>query len=371
MALALADSILDRLLRSTLGPAGQDAGNRVSLEGLTLLPRADGVLEIGIRKLEAASLRMASGSLVLEVGRLALEKLVAVMTIEDGRPHLSALEAAAGELSGVKVHGPLPLPSRAAGIAGCCLGPLADAEGTIRAEIIDAHLMFDAFVMVPMRQGRIDFNDATVEHLGPNSRMGVSRLGIYVDAPNGRSYLYQFASAPVAGVGYEQRGTLLGRFVTDRGSLHVQRFGEWLLRQPLGGQAHGLTEQARLLFDRTALSGDVQLGDGTLAAPALKAQLAGRAEGRNVVRLHSEAVGRGLTADMAALSVGNASLNLGQTRIDCEQLAGSLTLRLFLEDGQLCFSLDVADMKISRLRLQPQDSYGDGRAPGRTPPARL
>ena len=71
--------------------------------------------------------------------------------------------------------------------------------GALNAEITDAHLLFDAQVRVPIARGVVDFNRATVEHVGPDSRMGVSRMGIYVDAPNGRSYLYQFPSAPVAG----------------------------------------------------------------------------------------------------------------------------------------------------------------------------
>ena len=362
MASALADSIIDMLLRSTLSSAGQGAGNRVSIEELTVHPRADGALEIGIRKFAAASLRVASGPLALEVGQLALESLVAVVGIEGGRPRLSTLEAASGELSGVKVHGSLPFSSqvgdsktkRPRTATTWCLDPLSTADGTIRAEIIDAHLIFDAFVTVPMRQGLVSFKDATVEHVGPDSRMGVSRLGIYVDAPNGRSYLYQFSSPPVAGVQYEQRGALLGPWVTDRGSLRLQPFGEWLLRQPLQAHGHGLTEQARLLFDRTALSGDLQLGDGTFGGPALNAEFAGRAEGRNFVRFHSEAVGRGLTADIAALSVQNARLGLGTMRVACEQIAASLTLHLFPEAGLLRFSLDVPDMKISHVRLQPQ-----------------
>jgi hypothetical protein len=297
---------------------------------------------------------------VLEVGKLVLDRLVALVHVEGGRPRLSCVEAAGAELSSVKLHGPLRLPPQARGgkttgtvaDTSWSLGPLAAADGTIRAQIVDAHLLFDADVTVPIRQGRIDFKEASVEHVGPDSRMGVSRLGLYVDAPNGRSYLYQFSSPPVAGVEYERRGALLGPWVTDRGSLRLQAFGEWLLRQPLGGQANCVTEQARLLLDRTAVSGDVRLSDGRFAAPGVQADVVGRAEGRNVVRLHSQAVGRGLTGEMPSLSVRNAVLGLGETRIDCDQLAGALTLQLSVESAQLRFSLDLASMKLSGLRLQ-------------------
>lgn len=362
MAAMLAASVIDALLASTLGPAGSDSSNGVSLEGLTSSSTEDGSFEIGIRRLEAASLRVALAPFVLEVDTLAVEKLVARVRIEAGRTRLSTLQAASAELSGVKLHGPLMLPPQPEGSSATAqpaatswsLGPLAAAEGTIRAEIVDAHLLFDADVTVPIRQGRIDFKDATVEHVGPDSRMGVSRLGLYVDAPNGRSYLYQFSSPPVAGVEYERRGALLGPWVTDRGSLRLQPFGEWLLRQPQGGQAHGITEQARLLFDRTAVSGDVQLGDGSFAAPAVQAELAGRADGRNMVRLHSQAVGRGLTVEIASLSVRNAVLGSGDMRIDCAHISAALMLRLAVEGAQLRFSFELASVKVSDVRLQRQ-----------------
>jgi hypothetical protein len=363
MAATLAASITDAILRSTLGPAGQDLGNRVSLEGLALSPREDGALKIGIRRLEAASLQVASGLLVLEIGKLALDKLVAVVHIGRGKPRLSTLEAASAELSGLRVHGPLVVPAQPQGgsttgdpaSSPWSLGPLAAADGTIRAEIVDAHLLFDADVMVPIRGGRIEFKDATVEHVGPDSRMGVSRLGLYVDAPNGRSYLYQFSQPPVAGVAYEQRGALLGPWVTDRGSLQLQPFGEWLLRQPLGGQGHGVTEQARLLFDRIAVSGDVQLGDGKFAAPAAQADLVGRADARNVVRLHSQAVGRGFTVEMAALSVQNVVLGSETMRIACDRAAGALKLGFSVEGAQVHFAFDLANMTASGVRLQAKE----------------
>lgn len=347
------------LLGSTLGATGQGLNNRVSLDGVTWGAREDGSLEIGIRRLEAASLRIESGPLVLEVSQLVLDKVVAVIRIEGGTRHLSSLEAATAELSGVKVHGPLSIPQltgrdSTAGLvtaAAWHLGPLAAAEGAIRAEIVDAHLLFDAEVTVPIRQGRIDFKDATVEHVGPDSRMGVSRLGLYVDAPNGRSYLYQFSTPPVAGVEYEQRGALLGPFVTERGSLRLQPFGEWLLHQPLGGQAHGVTEQARRLFERTAVSGNLLLSDGRFAGPAAQVDLVGRADGQNSIRLSSQAVGQGLTVEMASLSARDAVLGSGGKRIECGQMVGALRLGLSVEGAQWRFSLEIGEMKVSAVRL--------------------
>ena len=306
-----------------------------------------GSFKIGIERWEAASLRLASGPLLLDIGRVALHKLVGQVHVETGGPRLVSLEAASAELSGVKVEGPLVFSPRPTG--DWSLAPLAAADGTIRAEIVDAHLLFDADVTVPIRHGQVNFDDANVEHIGPDSRMGVSRLGLYIDAANGRSYLYQFPSTPVAGVEYERRGALLGPWVTDRGGLQVQAFLEGVLRQAREGGGGGVTEQARLLLARTAVSGDVQLGDGRFAAPGVQADLVGRADGRNGVRLHSEAVGRGFTLEMASLSVRDAVLRWGTMQVGCGQLTAALTLRLSLEDGKLRFAFDLANVKLSGL----------------------
>ncbi|HEX7890509.1 MAG TPA: hypothetical protein VF522_14195 [Ramlibacter sp.] len=306
MADALAASVADLLLGLTLGSTGPGASNRLSIEGLTLRAGNDGALE---------------------------------------------LEAASVELHDVKVHGPVVLPAQAATGGSWSLAPLASADGTIRAQIVDAHLVFDADVTVPIRQGQIDFGDATVEHVGPDSRMGISRMGLYVDAPNGRSYLYQFSAAPLAGVEFEERGALLGR-VSDRGSLRLQEFAEGVLLQGPSGAGQGFTAQTRQLLDRTALSGEVRLGDGKVAAPGAQAELVGRAQGRNTIRLHSEAVGRGIGAELAALSVQDAALDAMGLQARCKEITGSVVLRLSVEGGQLQFALDIAELKISGLHLR-------------------
>jgi hypothetical protein len=230
-------------------------------------------------------------------------------------------------------------------------GPLAAADGTIRATIVDAHLMFDADVTVPVRRGQIEFRDATVEHVGPDSRMGVSKLGVYVDAPNGRSYLYQFSSAPVAGVEYEQRGPLLGLLVTDRGRLQLQPFAEALLRQGPASAESGLTAQTRQLLARTSVAGDLRLDDGRFAVPGLQVEFAGRAEGRNAIRLHSEAVGRGVGAGIDALSLRSAAIEAGNWQLQCDGITGTLDLSLSADGVDLRFAFELASMEITGLSL--------------------
>ena len=262
------------------------------------------------------------------------------------------------ELSGIKLSGVLAFPRQDAADAWR-LDPLATADGSIRAQIADAHLLFDADVTVPIRHGRIDFNDASVEHVGPDSRMGISPSGLYVDAPNGRSYLFQFASPPDAGVEFERRDALLGPWVSDRGKLRLHEFVEGLLRSAPGGPGVGsVTGQALALFDRTTLSGDVQLGDGKFAAPGVQADLVGRAEGRNLVHLHSESVGRGLSIATASLSVRDVELNTPGLQVDCREITGTFTIRLVVDGARLRFECDAGNMTISGLRARTAQAAG-------------
>jgi hypothetical protein len=107
-----AASIVDLVLGSELGASDKAAGNRCSLEGVTLESKQDGLTEIRIRKFEAAALRLASGALVLEFGRIAVHGLVGQLRTEAGVPRLSAIGAVEAEFSGVKLHGPLTVPRR-------------------------------------------------------------------------------------------------------------------------------------------------------------------------------------------------------------------------------------------------------------------
>ena len=263
------------------------------------------------------------------------------MEIEIKQLELAALRLASGPLAVPQAEGALP-------VGAWSLAPLAAANGAIRAKIVDAQLLFDADVTVPINQGEVDFDDASVEHIGPDSRMGVGPQGIYVAAPNGRSYVYQFPATPVAGVEYERRGSLLP-WVSDRGKLKLQAFAEGLLHQPPGVLGQGITEQTRQMLDRTSLAGELRLSDGKFAAPGLQAELFGRGEGCNELSLHSDAVGHGLTVAIAALSVRNVVLEAQGMRIRCDAVSGSLTLRILVDGTQARFALDIANLKISGL----------------------
>ncbi len=354
----LAHSFLDALLGAGAQGGERPAADRVTAEGLHWGAGPDGSIEIQARRLELSSLQVPAQPLPMQAGRLALGDVTALLRLDGGAPRLARLHAATAELSGVQLRGHLVLPGTDAAPPAAptrlSLGPLAAAHGKLRAEIVDAHLLFDADVTVPIRQGRVDFREATVEHVGPDSRMGASRMGIYVDAANGRSYLYQFQSAPVAGVEYERPGLLRGPFQSDRGSLRLQPFAEWLLRQPVSGSLHGLTEQARLLFARTAVSGQVQLGDGLVQVGGLEAGLVGQAHGVNLVGLRSPSVGSGLAVQVAALALRDLSIPLGPMHLRCGSVEGAVTLEVAAAQPHWRFAMELAGMKLGSLQVDLQ-----------------
>lgn len=358
-----------------LGSSGGESRNQWSFDGLAATPRSDGGLDLAADQLSASNVRIAWGPHTLEVSRLSLRCLTAHVHRVGSSLSIGPVAASGAELSGVSLSGPLsvppqlgqlwsnarspapaparPKPATAAGAApdDWRLEPLAAAEGHLRAQIADAHLVFDADVTIPVHGGQIDFNRAKVQHVGPDSRMGVSRMGIYVDAPNGRQYLYQFDGAPLSGVELEQRGSLLAGGVSDRGRLTLQLYAEAVLRQAASGTSQGLTEQARLLLERTAVKGHVHLGDGAVAAPGLQARLHGRDAGRNRARLNSDAVGRGITLEVPALAAKEAAGTWRGSSVASDTLDAQLSLRIAADRGQLQFAVDIASLTASGVRF--------------------
>ena len=367
MSASLAASLVDLVRGLAIGTREGTNANRFSLESVRWTPASDGALEMRIGRLEAMGLQLASDALRMEIERVTVHDLLVTVHAGNDALRVGAIEARDAEFAGLKLHGPLLLPRQfrqlweathpADGTAlpppadTWQLGPLGEIDGTLRGRITDAHLLFDADVTVPIRHGLVDFNDATVEHVGPDSRMGVSPLGFYVDAPNGRSYLYQFASAPLAGVEFERRKSLIGPWISERGKLRLRPFAESMLRQGLSTQAQGLTAQARTLLGRTALSGELRLGDGMLALPGLRVAMDGHEQGLNTVVLRSESVGRGLGAEIAALSAREIAASWGGAQLAGGAVTAKLGVQVVVEGDTLRFVLAAANGRITAPRI--------------------
>ena len=179
------------------------------------------------------------------------------------------------------------------------LEPLAALDGTVHAEIVDAAWIFDADVTIPIEHGRVDFNRVTVEHVGPDSSMGISPMGIYVEGPGGRTYLFQLSSTNVPGAHFEQRGIGLTAWADDRGAIDLQP----LLEGALSGLAIGtLAAGAPDRMARTRLRGELRLGDGVIGNESVQVVLAGRERGSNRIELESAPSGGGIVLHVPELN---------------------------------------------------------------------
>jgi hypothetical protein len=231
------------------------------------------------------------------------------------------------------------------------LDPLSALDGTLHADIVDAAWIFDADVTIPIHDGRIDFNRATVEHIGPDSSMGVSRMGVYVDAPNGRTYLVLLTATHVPGAHFEQRaGGLRPRWRGDRGSIELQPLLECLLSgMPIATLATG----TRDMVSRTRVRGEFRLGDGAIGNDRRRVVLTDRDRGRNHVALSSGSSGRGIVLRMPELSAGELHWEASGAVVSTGALSATLSVQLDAADASPTVSVSIAELTIHDIGVGP------------------
>jgi hypothetical protein len=258
-----------------------------------------------------------------------------------------------------------PLATQAAD--AWALAPLHALAGELRIHVTDAAWLLDADVRLPIDAGVIDFNRATVSHVGPDSSMGLSRMGVYVDAPNGRQYLAMLSATHLDGARFEHRGALLGSLVTDRGAMALAP----LLLAVLGG-ARPFTPaaDAQVLLRRTRLDGRLRLGDGPLGRDGAGLVLTGAATGRNRLELVSAEGATTLLLRWPELSAERLRWPLampppasspgsghGSGSCTADSLSGSLSIELApLPRGGLRAVLRATELLLRKLRVhQPAE----------------
>jgi len=234
-------------------------------------------------------------------------------------------------------------------LAGWRLDPIAGLEGAIRAFITDAAWVIDADVTLPLRGGTIDFDTVVVEHLGPNSSMGISRGGLYIDAPNNsRRYLFVFTGGDLPGATFEQRRAPgFGGRKGDRGALDLNALALGLLEHrglPFGRAA---SQEVADTLDRTRLNGEMHLGDGWIGTDRHRALLAGQAHGRNRLSVLAEVVGRQLAISLLDMSVSEAVFDVGGTPGRCGPLSADLRIEVtgLREVPAVTLSLRLANLQ--------------------------
>lgn len=343
------------------GPREEAGPLPVETSGLAVGALPDGRLRATLERLVLRNLRLQAGAGAVDIAQLTLGDAVATLAPSDAGFELRGLAAETLELQGVQVT--------LDGTAACALPPSSDPwrldalgglEGTLHAFVTDAAWILDAGVSLPVTQGRLDFNRVVVEHVGPNSSMGISPAGVYVDARRvGRTYLYLFTDGRVPGASFEQRGTGFGARVTDRGRLDLQNFVQGLLDAG-SPEAFGRTADRHVeaTLDRTRLNGELRLGDGALGTARHHLLLDGQARGRNRLQISAAVLGHKLLLRLPELSASAASFELlglpGSTgalsacvEVQASELRGT-------GDDEACgpaLHIEIDRMTVDRLRL--------------------
>jgi len=274
--------------------------------GLSLRAQPDGTLQALADTLELRQVALQTPLGSIDATAMTLiDAVVRLAGGADGTPFaLRGLTAAELRIE----HAEL-LPAPPAGAAALRLEPVGTVQGRLQVAIRDAAWVIDAEVTVPVVAGRIDFDRVVVEHVGPNSSMGVSREGVYVEAPNrDRIELLRFTSPAIPGVRYEQRGGFAGLRVTDRGSIDLRVFVEALLGASRDGPSWRLPDrEVQAMLDRTKLTGELQLADGALGSGNDRLVLAGRADGKNGIALDAAVLGQRLVMHWPQLAASGAA----------------------------------------------------------------
>ncbi|WP_066335645.1 hypothetical protein [Azohydromonas lata] len=322
----------------------------VELSGLAL---RDGAWRLGRLLLRGVELR--TPALALRAAQVLLRGLSVVPAPpgDAAAQPLRALSLDALEVQDAQLElARAPSPAAAGEQAQWQLDALAGLDGRLQMHIDDAAWIVDAEVGVAIQGGRIDFNRMSVEHIGPDSPMGVSHMGIYADSPAGRDYLYQFTLPHVPGVRFEQRGSLFGARVTDRGSLELQPFVESLLHNAGCGTPQGRPgRNAAPALQRTRVSGELSLGDGVMGTRTQQVELAGRAQGRNRVGLSAASLGRQIVLRLPDLWAARALFSLAGLQGGSGAITGTVSVTASAPGNGPALRLAAERLSVEAVRL--------------------
>ncbi|MGZ8258950.1 MAG: hypothetical protein ACXWUL_00180 [Caldimonas sp.] len=307
----------------------------------------DGAVRLRIDRVELRDVKAVASLASLTAASAALTDVtISLRTApEGGGPfaRLACLRVGELRLGGANVE-MAAVPRAAGGMPRKWrLDPLAALDGTVHAEVADAAWMFDADVTIPISAGRIDFNRATVEHVGLDSSMGISRMGIYVDAPNGRTYLYLLSATHVPGARFERRGELLAPWSGDHGAIDLQPFFECLLTgMSIGSPATG----ARDMAARTRVSAELRLGDGVIGDERNRLVLEGREQGNNRIELASGPSTPGVVVRVPELRARESRVEVAGDAVSTGALAATLSVRLNDVLASSTVSLSIAELTL-------------------------
>ena len=168
-------------------------------------------------------------------------------------------------------------------------------------------------ILIPIRQGTIDFDDVVIDNVGPNSDMGVDNDGIYVDqlgfgGPIFRDHVYERHDIPGATLEtYDTDGE--HTYISDHGGLNLQVFLESILNAPPNPSGGAPPERISTL-DEKSLTGNVSLGDDTLGKSKNNVTLSGRQTGKNTITIAGARLGQNLEIQMPEFQASKGNFEL-------------------------------------------------------------
>lgn len=285
--------------------AGGISSKDLVAAGIVLEPGADGSLRARADTLTLHKLRLRLDFATVVIPQLVITRAALRFGAGAAQPSFELLGLRADEihLEGAEIL----LDHRPGGMApgDWRFDALDRMDGKLRVFIRDAAWVVDADISIPVTAGRLDFDHVVVEHLGPNSSMGIGRNSIYIDAPNQvRTDLFRFRTPTVPGAVFETRGAgFPGTRVTDRGSIDLKAFVEAILESPADQPVGGIAgRDVQVMLDRTKLDGELHLGDGPIGTAQHHAVLAGQAQGRNRIALTAAVLGQRLVVRIPELA---------------------------------------------------------------------
>jgi hypothetical protein len=327
-------------------PARDTLLKALQASGMALRPAPDGSLHASADRVELRNVGLQTLLGAADVVKVTLIGAALRLRVANATFDLLGLSADEVQVEDAELRA----SPAAAALASVRVEPLSTVQGRLQASIRDAAWVIDAEILVPVVAGRVDFDRVVVEHVGPNSAIGVAREGVYVEAPHGdRIALVGFARPDIPGVRYEQRGGFAGLRTTDRGSIDVRPFAEAALRAGMADPPWRMpAANVRAMLDRAKLTGDLQLADGMLGSAHDHLVLDGRAEGRNGIALTAAVLGQRLVVRWPDLCASKAQFGmLGRSGV-----AGAIDASVEMQVTGLSGDAPEVAVKVHRMTVR-------------------
>jgi len=328
--------------------------------GLAIRALPDGTMVATAQRVSVRELRARTRLGAVDIARVVFTGVIA---------HLSASVAGSRELIDLSadeiriealngIVNDVPSPSAALSLA-VLVDAIGDLDGIVRAFITDALWIIDAEIVVPVARGRIDFNRVIVEHIGPNSTMSIDPGGIHVRAPHrARVDLFAFENRDVPGVSSSAASGVRSR-ARDRGRLDLAPFIRAVFAAPRDRPLLRLADsRLNKPLQRTRVSGELRMGDGSLGTPTHCIALTGRAQGKNNIELSSAAVGRRLIVRMPQLAATSAVFAISDKTLTTGAVSAALDVHLIGIDeersndgGSAAIAVAVHEATVQRVKL--------------------